>query len=182
MIPLWVYLDKRHWNIRHRVFPPRGSGKMTRLTDTSAWVIRQLYGITKTEPFLKKGSAQSVEKPAMAMTPEQVFWMWTKKQADHIIEVFVVHIAPPGMAVRFCLGTGITCGKNAAAVKNSLADPGRLVGTVCYYGFVFGIVLAQFIVQRVKRCAVMDIAGSDMNIKDEILLVAGSVCFFRQTD
>ena len=51
-----------------------------------------------------------------------------------------------------------------------------------YYGFVFGIVLAQFIVQRIKRCAVMDIAGSDMNIKDEILLVAGSVCFFRQTD
>ena len=37
----------------------------------------------------------------------------TVLRADHIIKVFVIHIRPPGMAVLFAFGTGITSGKNA---------------------------------------------------------------------
>ena len=101
----------------------------------------------------------------------------TVLRADHIIKVFVVHICPPGMAILFGFGAGIAGGKNAAALKNTLADLGCFVGAVRYHGFVFGIVLAQFIVQRVKGCAVVDIAGSDVNTKNKIVLVAGCVCF-----
>ena len=78
-------------------------------------------------------------------------------RADHIIIVFVVHIRPPGMAVLFRSRTGITCGKNSAAFEDPLADPWCFVGAVRHYGLVFRVVLAQFIVQRIKRYAVMDI-------------------------
>ena len=105
----------------------------------------------------------------------------TVLRADHIIKVFVIHIRPPGMAVLFAFGTGITSGKNAAALEDSLADPGRFVGAVCYNGFVFGVVSAQFIIQRIKRDTVVDIAGSDVNTKNKIVFVAGGVCFVSKT-
>lgn len=62
--------------------------------------------------------------------------------ADHIVKVFVIHICPPGMVVLFAFGSGIAGGKNAAALKDSLADPGCFVGAVRHHRFVFGIVLA----------------------------------------
>lgn len=55
------------------------------------------------------------------------------------------------MAVLFGLRAGIAVGKNAAALEDSLADLGRFVGAVRYHRFVLRIILAQFIVQSIKR-------------------------------
>ena len=70
------------------------------------------------------------------------------------------------MTILFCLGTG------TAALENSLADPGCFAGAVRHHGFVFGIVFAQFIVQGIKRYAVVDISRDDMNIQHKRLFVA----------
>ena len=40
---------------------------------------------------------------------------------------------------------------------------------------MFGVVSAHFIIQRIKGYAVVDIAGSDVNTKNKIVLVAGRV-------
>ena len=98
-------------------------------------------------------------------------------RADHIVKVFVIHIRPPGMNVLPGLGAGIAGGKNAAALEDPLADPGRFVGAVRYHGFVFGVILAQFIATKGQGCAVVDIAGSDVNTKYETMLVSGGMRF-----
>ena len=99
----------------------------------------------------------------------------TVLRADHIIKVLVIHIHPPGMAVLFGLGTGIASGKNVAAPEDPFANPRRFVGAVRHHGFVLGVVSAHFIIQRIKGYAVVDIAGSDVNTKNKIVLVAGRV-------
>ena len=98
-------------------------------------------------------------------------------RTDHIVKVFVIHIGPPGVAVSFGLGAGIAGGKNAAAVEDSLADPGGFVGAVRHHGFVLGVILAYFIVQRIKGYTVVDIAGSDVNTNNKIVLVTCCVRF-----
>ena len=98
-------------------------------------------------------------------------------RTDHIVKVFVIHIGPPGVAVFFGLGAGIAGGKDAAALKNTLADPGCFVGAVRHHGFVLGVILAYFIVQRIKGYTVVDIAGSDVNTNNKIVLVTCCVRF-----
>src|SRR5699024_2015097 len=98
-------------------------------------------------------------------------------RTDHIVKVFVIHIGPPGVAVFFGLGAGIAGGKDAAALKNTLADPGCFVGAVRHHGFFLGVILAYFIVQRIKGCTVVDIAGSDVNTNNKIVLVTCCVRF-----
>ena len=81
------------------------------------------------------------------------------------------------VAVFFGLGAGIAGGKDAAALKNTLADPGCFVGAVRHHGFVLGVILAYFIVQRIKGYTVVDIAGSDVNTNNKIVLVTCCVRF-----
>ena len=92
-------------------------------------------------------------------------------RANGIIKVFIAHICLLGMTILFCLGTG------TAALENSLADPGCFAGAVRHHGFVFGIVFAPFIVQGIKRYAVVDISRDDMNIQHKIVLVTGGMRF-----
>lgn len=102
-------------------------------------------------------------------------------RADHVVEIFIVNIRPPGMAVLLGFRAGVAGGQSAAALKNTLADPGRFVGAVRYNGLMFGIVFTQFVIQRVKRYAVMHVAGGDMDAENKIVLVTGGMRFIRKT-
>ena len=102
-------------------------------------------------------------------------------RADHVVEIFIVNIRPPGMAVLLGFRAGVAGGQSAVALKNTLADPGRFVGAVRYNGLMFGIVFTQFVIQRVKRYAVMHVAGGDMDAENKIVLVTGGMRFIRKT-
>ena len=83
-------------------------------------------------------------------------------RADYVIEVFIINIGIPGVIAGFCFGTCICRGKDSTAFKDSFANPGSLVGAVGRNNFVFGVMLTDIIIQRIKCYAVVNISGRNM--------------------
>lgn len=84
------------------------------------------------------------------------------------------------MSARFGFGACIGGGKDPAAPEDPFADPRCFVGAVRYDCFVFRIVFAKIVIQGIEGYAVIDIAGGHMNAENEIVLVAGRMCFIRK--
>ena len=83
-------------------------------------------------------------------------------RADHIIEVFIINIGVPRVGAVFGFGACIGKSQNSATFKDSFADPRGLVGAVGCNDFVFGVMLTDIIIQRIKCYAVVNISGRNM--------------------
>ena len=66
------------------------------------------------------------------------------------------------MVTIFGFGACIGRSQTPATFKDSFADPRGLVGAVGSNDFVFGVVLANIIVQGIKCYAVVNISGRNM--------------------
>ena len=76
-------------------------------------------------------------------------------RADYIIEVFIINIGVPRVVAVFGFGACIGRSQNSATFKDSFADPRGLVGAVGCNDFVFGVMLTDIIIQRIK-CYVVE--------------------------
>ena len=98
-------------------------------------------------------------------------------RTNYIVKVFIVNIGIPRMVAIFGFGACIGRSQNSTAFKDSFAYPRGLVGAVGGNDFVFGVVLANIIVQRIKRYAVVNVSGCNVYAQNKVVLVARCVRF-----
>ena len=80
-------------------------------------------------------------------------------RTDHAVVVFIIDVSPPGMSALSGHGTLVSSGQHPAIIKHFPADVRGLAGSVCHHGLCLGKGLGQFVVDIIKRHAVVDIAG-----------------------
>ena len=106
-----------------------------------------------------------------AVSQGLVFW------TDHAAVVFIIDVSPPGMSALSGHGTLVSSGQHPAIIKHFPADVRGLAGSVCHHGLCLGKGLGQFVVDIIKRHAVVDIAGGNHSLQYTAVLVAGTVSF-----
>ena len=74
-------------------------------------------------------------------------------------------------------GTLVSSGQHPAIIKHFPADVRGLAGSVCHHGLCLGKGLGQFVVDIIKRHAVVGIAGGNHSLQYTAVLVAGTVRF-----
>ena len=93
-------------------------------------------------------------------------------RTEDAIVIFIVNRFIPRQVAFLRHRTLIGQGWDSPAVEDLLADPGRFVPRVGRNDLNLRIVLCQSLEYRIKRNAVMDIAGSDLRLQHVTALVA----------
>lgn len=79
-------------------------------------------------------------------------------RTNDTVIVLVIYIVPPRQSILLGHGAFVSGGKNSSTVEDSFADPRCFIGAVCHDYFVFRVLLANLVIERLKGYAVMDVS------------------------
>ncbi len=96
-------------------------------------------------------------------------------RADHAVIIFIIDVRPPGMSAFHRHGPLVGSRQYPAIPEYLFADMRGLVGSVRHHCLNLWKRLNQFVVNIVKRHAVMDISGGDHCFQYVTVLVAGGM-------
>lgn len=97
-------------------------------------------------------------------------------RTKYTIVIFIVNIFIPRQIAVLCHRALIGQGRDSSAVKDLFADPWSFVSCIGCDHLYLRVVLRQSLKYRIKRNAVVDIAGSDLRFQHVAAPVADSMC------